>query len=61
MTVMDLHPLVYQSTHVPNVTAITFLKLMEFHWVDEFDDLDLVGFLTELAPHGTHEQRAGHH
>ena len=69
---MDFHLFLCQSTHVPNVKAVTFVKLMEFGWVHEFDDLGLMGFLFELAPHGaslgngkglvaiTHEQRAGH-
>ena len=52
MLVMDFHSFLCQSTHVPNDMAVTFVKLMEFYWVDEFDDLGLVGILAELAPHG---------
>ena len=48
---MDFHPFLCQSTHVPNVMAVTFVKLMEF------DGLGLVGFLYELAPQGVEHHR----
>ena len=37
---------------MPNVMVITIVKLLKFAWVNEFDNLGLVGFLAKLAPHG---------
>ena len=49
---MDFHARVVEHPHEPHVILVAVQELVKLHGVDEFQDLDLVGALSELPPHG---------